>query len=615
MSNKTNIQPPQKPPLPIQPIPILTNLPDLKDLPDFMAPNPMNQPRANPIIQQTSTTKHKSNRKRSLHNLDENVQKQIPLSKRQRLNHNQMRQSTNSHNEMGQSTNNHNEMRQSTNSHNEMRQSTNNHNEMRQNTNSHNQMRQNTNQSLLATLQIPNDNTNSASSSSNAKQCNENRNHNHNYMNNDEIDESIQINENHNYNNNNYNNNNHASKSPASSPKKYTPLDQISRWDGDQFRIKVKCLNVSDTRMTKKGTKWFSVIVMDNKRTEKKINFWSNVYKNHADKMQAGYIYDIYGLQTNRVENKDYQQYGDVDLAGLPDTKIDMVFDDNLKNLRQIWNFVNIIDIAEKKEKERFDVIGVVLNSKNIKSRYTRGKIISLADQKGIVEAAAWGKSADLMFEEFQVIALKNCARNDFMGQIKIKVIGYINPAPACPEADKLREWLKAQGRSIKSRSDTLSNISDGAGKIEDYTNIERIPFSEAVKMQKDYELNQIFPNRRLFKIHGIIDDIRGRTFFHKKQDKAFWTLRILIKDIETISTDTVQAICYEDVGEQIMDGYSGDDAADLQTDDPRKFARLMDGMINNQQKREFSMRCSETSYRGEDKKQLQFIVDEVLNC
>ena len=63
------------------------------------------------------------------------------------------------------------------------------------------------------------------------------------------------------------------------------------------------------------------------------------------------------------------------------------------------------------------------------------------------------------------------------------------------------------------------------------------------------------------------------------------------------------------------MDGYSGDDAADLQTDDPRKFARLMDGMINNQQKREFSMRCSETSYRGEDKKQLQIIVDEVLNC
>ena len=132
--------------------------------------------------------------------------------------------------------------------------------------------------------------------------------------------------------------------------------------------------------------------------------------------------------------------------------------------------------------------------------------------------------------------------------------------------------------------------------------------------MRHDYQKDQTFPDQRLIKIQGIIAGITRKPFFHSKRGKSYWSLRIDIKDFE--SKHTVEAICFEDVGKEIMDGWSGDQAAKLQINNSQEFAKLMKQMIySKQQKREFSMRCKESSNPSSGKKELDLVIDAVQNC
>ena len=566
-----------------------------------MSSNPINQPTVH-------STRSKTSRKRSLSDLDQNIQTQIESqsNKKQRLSHNQQRQTTESQSPTTES------------------------------------------QSIV-TVQIPNDNntdcTNSALPSSNPIQSNENSNNNNNYksISSPSMSNQIQADSHNHNNNNNYksisspsisnqiqadshnHSNNYVSKvlphqvKDKTSSKKFTKLDQITRWDAAAFQIKVKCTHVSDKQFTSTGKPWFYAIIMDKEMTEKKINFWTDVVKKHYDKMKKGSIYEINRVQTRCIKNEQYRVFGEVELTCTPSTVITQVSDDYLVKLPQKWNFIpNIMTIQNQTQKAIFDVIGIVseweevdiVNTRRGPSKVRRVKIY---DETGIIEISIWGESGCRNWKKDKIVAFKNCRTSTFNG-FSLTLLSWVETEVVCPRAHQIRQWLLSKHPVLKMYYDKLPCLSDGVAKIEDYSKIKPTTVQIAHEMRHDYQKDQTFPDQRLIKIQGIIAGITRKPFFHIKRGKSYWSLRIDIKDFE--SKHTVEAICFEDVGKEIMDGWSGDQAAKLQINNSQEFAKLMKQMIySKQQKREFSMRCKESSNPSSGKKELDLVIDAVQNC
>ena len=600
---------------PTEPETILNHLPNIKDdlypqsgNPASQIENPINQQPFN-SAPQTSVTTHKSSRKRSLSESNGNIQAQTQPNKRQRQNENSLIQIRPGTNNLIQNT-------LSTNSA-EFSQT----------------IQNNPNQNILSTHyaqslqtiqnnQTQMDNTNSALPSSNPIQSHKNRNHNnrynnhnHNYSplisnmhygdNNHNISSSNLIQDNENKNNHNI----------SPSQKEYRPLREFSRWDAPVFTIKVKCMIKKDEQLTHKKSLWGYVIVMDDEKTEKRINFWGEYYT-EIHKIHKMGIYEIFGLQTV-PSNEKFQQYGPFDFQWNPNTKIKPLVtqsDDVLTTLTQKWNFIDSIKaIPEKEPNEIFDVIAVVRKSFNVRTvktrhnKMTKVRTVELFDPTSMIEASLWGKATDLLFEKYQTITLKNCKKGDYNGT-SIIVLGFVNPAPICDRAKNLRNWVTIKGDAMDNFCERLPNISHGI--YDDYTDVACIPMEIAKEMSDDYEKNQMLPNRRLFKVQGLIKDIKGHRLFHNQANKTFWNLRINIKDIE--SNITITAICFEAVAKEIT-GYSGIEASELRNDDPAEFANIMTQIIENKKERQFSVRCKENNYQ--DTKTLIYIIDEVEDC
>ena len=419
-------------------------------------------------------------------------------------------------------------------------------------------------------------------------------------------------------------NNNYVSKvlphqvKDKTSSKKFTKLDQITRWDAAAFQIKVKCTHVSDKQFTSTRKPWFYVIIMDEEMTERKFNFWSDVWEKHYDKMKKGSVYEINRVQTRCIKSELYRYFGEVELTCTPSTVITAVSDDNLAKLPQKWKFIaNIMAIQKQTQKAIFDVIGIVsgweevdiVNTKRGPSKVRRLKIY---DETGIIEISLWGESARKIWKKDQIVAFKNCRISTFNG-FSLTLLSWAETEVVCPRAHQIRQWLLLKHPVLKMLYAKLPCLSDGVAKIEDYSKIKPTTVQIASKMRRDYQKDQTFPDQRLIKIQGIIAEITRKPFFHSKRGKSYWSLRIDIKDFK--SENTVEAICFEDVGKQIMDGWSGDQAAKLQVNNSQEFAKLMDQMTSKEQKREFLMRCKESSNPNSGKKELDLVIDAVQNC
>ena len=558
--------------------------------------------------QTTSTIRHESSRKRSLSEINPNVQEQTHTNKRPRYNENNMRLSTNSA-QLSQTIQN-------------------------------NQI-QNTpstcNTELLQTIQNnqnQTNNTNSALSSSSPIQYNEHNNHNHNHL--SSVSNMHCSYNNHNISSNpteyNRNRNNKSDKkeekvlalsTTTSSPKTIIrKLKSIGRWDAATFTIRVKCTTIS-VRTNKKKQPWFYAIVMDDPVTEKKVNFWSQHFK-QKDKIYKGGVFEIFGLQT-KFTDPQYQRYGAIELQCTPNTKIKPYAvepNHTLATLSQIWNFVlNIAAIPKQKPNALFDVIGIVKKWDEIEYRNTKyGSIpvrrVDIFDETGIIKVNVWGKQADLVFQENQVIALKNCKSSSYY-RFSISPTDHVEQQPECTAADDLRNWLAMQNPTLNLLYSKLPNISDGAYTVPgpDYTKIKHISVNEAYAIRERYRTRQRMPDEDLLKIYGIIADIQkaGKDLFYKKEGKAFWGLKIIIKDIH--SNANISAVCFEEVAKQIMNGLTGVKAAELRDNDPTKFTKLMMEVINKEQKAEFSIHCKENSYHGRERKKLEYIIDKFQHC
>ena len=564
-----------------------------------MSSNPINQPTVH-------STRSKTSRKRSLSDFDQNIQTQIESqsNKKQRLSHNQQRQTTESQSPTTESQTIESQSPTTESQTIESQSPT-------------------TESQSIVTVQIPNDNntdcTNSALPSSNPIQSNENSNNNNNYKSISSPSMSNQIQaDSHNHNNN------YVSKvlphqvKDKTSSKKFTKLDQITRWDAAAFQIKVKCTHVSDKQFTSTRKPWFYVIIMDEEMTERKFNFWSDVCEKHYDKMKKGSVYEINRVQTRCIKSELYRYFGEVELTCTPSTVITAVSDDNLAKLPQKWNFIaSIMTIHKQTQKAIFDVIGIVseweevdiVNTKRGPSKVRRLKIY---DETGIIEISLWGESTRKIWKKDQIVAFKNCRISTFNG-FSLTLLSWAETEVVCPRAHQIRQWLLLKHPVLKMLYAKLPCLSDGVAKIEDYSKIKPTTVQIASKVRRDYQKDQTFPDQRLIKIQGIIAEITRKPFFHSKRGKSYWSLRIDIKDFE--SENTVEAICFEEVGKQIMNGWSGDQAAKLQRNNSQEFAKLMKQMTKKEQKREFSMRCKESSNPHSGKKELDLVIDAVQNC
>ena len=87
--------------------------------------------------------------------------------------------------------------------------------------------------------------------------------------------------------------------------------------------------------------------------------------------------------------------------------------------------------------------------------------------------------------------------------------------------------------------------------------------------------------------------------------------MRINIKDLEG---HNFRAICFEESGTQIMKGYTGEAAAELQCTNMDELYKLIQNIINNGQQRMFSIRTKQNTYFA-DRHTLDYIVDEVEDC
>ena len=569
--------------------------------------------------QTTSTIRHESSRKRSLSEINPNVQEQTHTNKRQRYNQNNMRLSTNSA-QLSQTIQN----------------------------NQIQNMPSTCNTELLQTIQNnqnQTDNTNSALSSSSPIQYNEHNNHNHNHLpsvsnmhcnyNNHNISSNAtEYNGNRNNKSDNHNNKHVSSQqekeekalgfsTTTSSPKIIIrKLKSIGRWDGATFTIRVKCTTIS-VRTNKKKESWFYAIVMDDPMTEKKVNFWSQHFE-RKDEIYKGGVFEIFGLQT-KFTDPQYQRYGAIELQCTPNTKIKPYAvepNHKLATLSQIWNFVlNIAAIPKQKPNALFDVIGIVKSWDEIEYRNTKYGLIPVRrvvifDKTGIIKVNVWGKQADLIFKQYQIIALKNCKSSSYHG-LTISPTDHVEQQPDCTAADDLRDWLAMQNPTLNLLYSKLLNISDGAHTVPgpDYTKIKHISVNEAYATRERYRIHQRMPDKNLLKIYGIIADIQkaGKDLFYKKEGKTFWGLKIIIKDIN--SNANIPAVCFEEVAKQIMNGLTGVKAAELRSNDPTEFAKLMMEVINKEQKAEFSIRCRENSYHGRERKVLEYIIDKFQHC
>ena len=405
------------------------------------------------------------------------------------------------------------------------------------------------------------------------------------------------------------------------------PLKDITKWHPRTFTVRGKFTHKSEIKYKGKYTQtaYFYAIFMDVYCTEKKVNFWANFAEDWINKLKIDSIYEIYGLAPKEQPPK-FQEYGPVELNVNKNTKLDIKEytdededeDDDLRILTQSWSFVpNIAAIKQKPQFAVIDVIGIISDLEPATTQFTRNnsdtpiRRIEIVDRTSKVKVTLWDEQTKIPLKLHQVIALKRVKVSDYGGK-SLNLKGYIVTKVEHTLADELSLWYMQHNTTFANIIAQIQSITTAQASIEDYTNAVEISCQEADKMQQMFRITQKMPKLSIFKVKGSICDINS-TLFHYKQTggKASWSLRIKIKDLEG---HNFRAICFEESGTQIMKGYTGEAAAELQCTNMDELYKLIQNIINNGQQRMFSIRTKQNTYFA-DRHTLDYIVDEVEDC
>ena len=438
-------------------------------------------------------------------------------------------------------------------------------------------------------------------------------------------------------NNNNHNHNSHNGtivpsfstiKKEKTQQKSILYLREITKWHPRTFTIKGKFTYISEVEYKGKFDKkaYFYALFMDAKSTEMKINFWAELVEEWTKKkpLKKNVIYEIYGLAPKQQPPR-FRQYGEIELNCTrtstftpkeinEDDEEDE--DDDLKILNQNWNFTpNIIGIKEKSEYEIIDVIGVISRLEDATTQFTRKnpdtpiRRIEIADETAKISATIWNSQTKIPLKLHQIAAFKAMMVKNYGGKT-LTLVGHIEIKPEHTRADELELWLKRNNGTTKVIIDGIQSITKAETSLEDYKDASEITCQDALKKQQIFRVTQKMPKITHYKVKGAICDVDSQ-LFHYKGGKPSWALKIRIMDIDE---HNFKAICFEEVGAQIMKGYSGEQAADLQCKSMDTLLKLIQNIIERGQQRVFSIRCKQNTYWA-NKKTLDYIVDEVQDC
>ena len=185
-------------------------------------------------------------------------------------------------------------------------------------------------------------------------------------------------------------------------------------------------------------------------------------------------VYMVESAQIKPVHNRNYNTTDhNYELNLNQSTKIQEVGEMASRDVpATLYNFSSISDISSKPEKEKVDVLGVILEVRDVQDlmtkagRQTKKREIKITDSSNCtINVTLWGDKAENFppaERMHHIIAIKGADVSEWQG--KSLNIGFsasfeIDPQ-LCKEADTLRDWFDKEGNNESTQSLTNKSFS-----------------------------------------------------------------------------------------------------------------------------------------------------------
>jgi replication factor A1 len=192
--------------------------------------------------------------------------------------------------------------------------------------------------------------------------------------------------------------------------------------------------------------------------------------------------------QIKPIQNRSYNTTGhNYELTLNHSTKIQEVGETLSRDVPStLYHFVSISDLSDKPEKEKVDVIGVILEVRDVQDlttragRQTKKRGFQITDSSNCkINATIWGDKAENFPADAinKIIAIKGAEVSEWQG--KSLNMGFtstfeIEP-PLCQEAEVLRDWFDREGNCASTQSLTNTSFSVPSGSNKDLVSLAEV--------------------------------------------------------------------------------------------------------------------------------------------